>query len=48
MENTNIQELINAFLGYRDMLAPVLDNLSQFVSPSNDWLRVEISCLNPS
>ena len=47
MENTNIQELINAFLGYRDMLAPVLDNLSQFVS-TYEGLRQDISTLNQS
>ena len=45
MENANIQELINAFLGYRDMLQPVLDSLTDFVS-TYEGLRTDISTLN--
>lgn len=45
MENANIQELINAFLGYRDMLAPVLDSLTQFVDTYRG-LREDIGTLN--
>jgi len=46
MEQTaDLNALINAFLGYRDMLAPVLDSLSQFVD-TYDGLRADIDTLN--
>lgn len=45
MEQTELNALINAFLGYRDMLAPVLDSLQQFVD-TYDGLRTDIDSLN--
>ena len=44
-QSTDINALINAFLGYRDMLAPVLDSLAQFVD-TYDSLRGDIDTLN--
>jgi len=44
-QSTDINALINAFLGYRDMLAPVLDSLAQFVD-TYDSLRGDIDALN--
>lgn len=43
--DTDLNALIQAFLGYRDMLAPVLDSLTQFVE-TYDGLRADIDTLN--
>ena len=45
MEQTDLNALIQAFLGYRDLLVPVLDSLNQFVS-TYDGLRGDIDTLN--
>lgn len=44
-QSTDMNALISAFLGYRDMLAPVLDSLTQFVD-TYDGLRADIDTLN--
>ena len=44
-QSADMNALISAFLGYRDMLAPVLDSLSQFVE-TYDSLRTDIDTLN--
>jgi ABC-type transporter Mla subunit MlaD len=44
-QSTDLNALINAFLGYRDMLSPVLDSLTQFVE-TYDSLRGDIDTLN--
>lgn len=45
MEGQDLNALIQAFLGYRDMLAPVLDSLNEFVN-TYDGLRTDIDTLN--
>lgn len=45
MEQTDLNALITAFLGYRDMLSPVLSSLQQFVD-TYDGLRADIDTLN--
>ena len=45
MEQTDLNSLIQAFLGYRDLLVPVLDSLNEFVA-TYDGLRGDIDTLN--
>ena len=45
MEGQDLNALIQAFLGYRDMMAPVLDSLNEFVN-TYDGLRADIDTLN--
>ena len=47
MENKEINELINAFVGYRDMLVPIQSDLSEFIGTYNA-LRVDIDKLSTS
>ena len=44
-QSTDLNALITAFLGYRDLLAPVLESLAQFVD-TYDSLRNDIDRLN--
>ena len=44
-QSTDLNALITAFLGYRDLLAPVLESLTQFVE-TYDSLRNDIDALN--
>ena len=44
-QSQDLQALINAFLGYRDLLAPVLDSMSEFIN-TYDGLRADIDTLN--
>ena len=44
-QGQDLQALIQAFLGYRDLLTPVLDSLTEFVN-TYDGLRNDIDTLN--
>ena len=47
MEKNEIQELIDVFKGYRDLLTPIEQNLTEF-SNSFEGIEKEIKSLNSS